>query len=311
MKYFDPSTSSLRLILEIISTGKLTTAASRLGMSQSAASHALKVFESQVGAALFLRKSEGLHLSETGQRLLPRIEQVVSHLDAIHKEVSGLSELKTGNLRVAAVPSILGTILPPILREYANRYPGVELTVFEGTDDEVRTWILSGVAHVGFAGLPLDGVPGEEVARDEWLALVPVRAFPGRSSITLRELGRQKFLMSGGGCEGHIHRLFASARVKIPDYLTVKQLPTIQAMVAEELGVSLTPALSIRSTHPGSRTLPLKPRQFRQIGLLRPTAGAFTPALEAWMALTRSWFQKSGLQDRVEAHAPKRVKSST
>jgi DNA-binding transcriptional LysR family regulator len=288
MSNFEPSIPALRLIVEIVQTGKLTAAASRLHLSQSGASHELKTLESQLGAPLFIREWEGLRLSQAGQRLLPHIEQVLADLDAIPAALGGLSELKSGHLRVAAVPSLLATILPPLLREYGSRYPGIELSVFEGTDDEVRTWILTGMAHVGFAALPVEGVSSEEVARDEWLALVPEHLFPKRSSISLRELARHKFLMSGGGCETHIQRIFASARVKIPDPLTVKQLPTIQAMVAEQLGVSLVPSLSITNARPGSRTLSLKPRQFRRIGMLRSTAGACTPALEAWVSLTAS-----------------------
>jgi DNA-binding transcriptional LysR family regulator len=288
MKKFEPSIPAMRLVLEIVKMGKLTTAASRLRISQSGASHALKVLESQVGATIFVRNREGLHLSEAGRRLLPYIEQALTDLDAIHAEAAGLSQLKSGDLRVAAVPSLLATMLPPLLKNYGIRFPGIDLSIFEGTDDEVRTWVLSGLAHVGFAALPVEGVCGEKIAQDEWLALVPRDMFPGESGITLRELVRHRFLMSGGGCETHIQRLFAVAHLEIPSHLTVKQLPTIQAMVAEKLGVSLVPSLSVKNQHRGSRTLFLKPRRFRQIGMLRATDGPSTPALEAWVALTRS-----------------------
>jgi DNA-binding transcriptional LysR family regulator len=287
MSKFEPSIPAMRLVLEIVKTGKLTTAASCLQISQSGASHALRVLESHVGATLFVRHREGLHLSETGQRLLPHMEQALANLDSIRAEAASLSQLKTGNLRVAAVPSLLATILPLILREYGTRFPGIELSTFEGTDDEVREWILSGMAHVGFAALPVEGVAGDEVAQDEWMALIPSDMHPGKSSISLRELASHNFLMSGGGCETHIQRIFSAAGIRIPHYLAVKQLPTIQAMVAAELGVSLVPSLSIGNMQRGSRALCLKPRLFRQIGMLRATAGASTPALEAWVKLTR------------------------
>jgi DNA-binding transcriptional LysR family regulator len=292
MNHFEPSVSAFRLVLKIVQTGKLTTAASQLHMSQSGASHALRILESQLGAELFVREWEGLHLSEAGQRLLPHIESVLNNLEAIRSEAAGLSEFKSGNLRVAAVPSLLATILPPILRQYTVRFPGVVLSVFEGTDDEVRTWVVSGIAHLGFAALPVDGVAAEEIARDEWLALVPAKEFTGKSSITLRELARRKFLMSGGGCERHIQRIFSSAGIDITDRLMVKQLPTIQAMVAQNLGVSLVPSLSVSKPR-GCRTLVLKPRLFRRIGMLRSTTSVSTPALEAWISLTRTKLKQS------------------
>jgi DNA-binding transcriptional LysR family regulator len=294
MNHFEPSISSFRLVLKIVQTGQLTAAASQLYMSQSGASHALRVLESQVGTELFLREWEGLRLSEAGQRLLPYIEGVLDNLEAIRAEVAGLAKLETGNLRVAAVPSLLASILPPVLREYGVRFPGVELSVFEGTDDEVRMWVLSGMAHVGFAALPVEGVAAEEIAQDEWLALVPADKFPEKASITLRELVKYKFLMSGGGCEQHIQRIFSSARIRIAEHLMVKQLPTIQAMVAADLGVSLVPSLSLGDLR-GCRTLVLKPRLFRRIGMLRSSASASTPALEAWMSLTKANLKQSAI----------------
>jgi DNA-binding transcriptional LysR family regulator len=287
MKKFEPSIPAMRLVLAIVKAGKLTTAASRLRISQSGASHALRALEAQVGATLFIRDSQGLHLSEAGQRLLPYMEQALADLDAMRAAAAGLSQLKTGNLRVAAVPSLLASILPPMLKEYGDRFPGIDLSVFEGTDDEVRTWVASGLAHVGFSALPVEGLAAEEIARDEWLALIPVDLFPDESGITLRQLAQHKFLMSGGGCELHIQRIFAAAHIALPDPLTVKQLPTIQAMVADKLGVSLVPSLSVMNTHRGSRALHLKPRLFRRIGMLRATGSISTPALEAWLSLAR------------------------
>ncbi len=287
MKYFEPSVSSLRLVTTILQLGKLTSAADELHMSQSAASHALKSLESQLGSPLFRREREGLRLTEAGQRLCPLIEAALSSLERIRIEAARLPALETGNLRIAAVASLLGTILPPILREYSNRYPGVELSIFEGTDDEVLAWIRSGVAHIGFAALPVDGVESEEIARDEWLALIPKKAFPAKNSMTLRELARHKFLMSGGGCERHILRIFSSAGIGIAEPMMVKQMPTIHAMVAEELGVSLIPRLSSVGGW-ASRTLPLKPRLFRHIGMIRSTGYVPIPATEAWLSLVRT-----------------------
>jgi DNA-binding transcriptional LysR family regulator len=283
---FDPSISAPRLVQKIVQTGKLTTAAEQLNISQSGASHSLRILESQFGSAIFVRVREGLRMSEAGQRLIPYIEVVLGNLDAVHAELASLSRLKTGSLRVAAVPSLLGSILPPVLREYSTSFPGIELSIFEGTDDEVSNWVLIGIAHVGFAALPAASVLAEEIARDEWLALVPERRALKKSSIALQELLRHRFLMSGGGCETHIQRLFSIQGLNIPNHVMVKQLCTIQAMVARDLGVSLVPSLSIKDVQ-GVAAIPLKPPRFRSIGMLYASASVSNPALQTWMNLAR------------------------
>src|ERR1051326_1998588 len=95
MSDIEPSLAALRLVQKIVKTGKLTTAAAQLHISQSAASHALKILETQVGTALFVRERWGLRLSEAGQRLLPHIEGVFAHLAEIRAEVARLAKLDT------------------------------------------------------------------------------------------------------------------------------------------------------------------------------------------------------------------------
>jgi DNA-binding transcriptional LysR family regulator len=261
-------------------------------MSQSGASHALKGLECQVGSPLFIREREGLRLTQTGQRLLPYLEAALSNLDAAHAEIADLGALRSGALRVAAVPSLLATVLPPLLREYSIQFPGIELSIFEGTDDEVRSWVINGLAHVGFAALPVDGVCSEEIAQDEWLALLPEQVAGSASNISLKQLARHKFLLSGGGCEAHILRLFAIANITIGENFLIKQLPTIQAMVAQNLGVSLVPSLSVKELR-GCRGIPLKPRAFRRIGMLSSSVSVSTPAIDTWRKLVRD---RIGLQ---------------
>lgn len=288
MKKIEPSLQSLKLFSLVAQTGKLTRAARQLHISQSGASHALGMLESNLGVSLFNRDREGLVLSDIGRRLLPLVHDLLSSLEAIREEVSAVEGLQSGILRIAAVPSLAATILPPLIRKFTEHYPGIETCLFEGTDEEVREWLLSGVVHAGFAALPVAGVEEEEIGKDEWLAMVPEKEFAHQTEITLRALSRHPFLMSGGGCESHIRQLFAQAGVEVPSHSIVKQLATIEAMVGERLGVSLVPSLSLRLPAKGVRALPLSPRRFRKIGLLRSKTSPSTPALEAWLTLTRN-----------------------
>src|SRR5260370_31977832 len=63
--------------------------------------------------------------------------------------------------------------------------------------------------------------------------------------------------------------------------------PTIQAMVAQSLGVSLVPSLSVKNLR-GCRAIPLKPRAFRRIGMLSSCVLVSTSAIDMWRKLVRS-----------------------
>jgi DNA-binding transcriptional LysR family regulator len=238
-----------------------------------------------LGAPLVVRSARGLQLSELGSRLLPHVQQALAAVDAMRDELGGFAGLSNGSLRISAVPSIAGTILPKLIREFNARYPGIEVSLFEGTDIEVAEWVRNRVAQVGFAALPIAGLNSKEIARDEWLAVVPAADAAGQDRITLKALARRRFILSGGGCEVHIARLFEEAGVEPVAHLSVKELTTIHAMVAEGLGVSILPELAVRKQSRGIRTLKLSPRRFRRIGLLQPNSASATPSVQAWLAL--------------------------
>jgi DNA-binding transcriptional LysR family regulator len=97
-----------------------------------------------------------------------------------------------------------------------------------------------------------------------------------------------EFLLSGGGCEDHIYRLFEEAQVPLPNRLLVRQMDTLQAMVAEGLGVSLVPSLTLVRKPRSIRAIRLVPRQYRTIGVLLATDAVPSPALSRWLDLVRT-----------------------
>jgi DNA-binding transcriptional LysR family regulator len=153
----------------------------------------------------------------------------------------------------------------------------------------VAEWVLTRVAQAGFAALPVKGLATEELTRDEWMAVLP----PGdrAARITLASLAKRKFLLSGGGCEAHISRLFNDASLDLPQSrLMIKQMATIEAMVSEDLGVSLAPATALAASKQ-VRLVPLSPRRFRSIGLLLPPERSRSHLVDAWVEVVRAHFR--------------------
>jgi DNA-binding transcriptional LysR family regulator len=291
MKYFEPSLKQLRLLLSISEHKGLVRAARRMKLSQSAASHALATLEKNVGVALVTRDRGMLQLTETGKRLLPHVRQICASITSIRTEISGLSGLQTGSLRLAAVPSLASTILPPLMGEFSSRFPGVEISLFEGTDPEVVEWVRTHAADVGYSTLPVPGVVNsQDLSHDEWVALLPAR-FRQRRGVTLKFLSQQRFLMPGGGCEPYVCDLFRSANVDLQTAVSVKEMSTIHAMVAQRLGVSILPSLAVQKVYRGVRAVPLSPRQPRSFGQLLARDAVFGPALKAWSTIVHNAFQ--------------------
>jgi DNA-binding transcriptional LysR family regulator len=276
-------------LLHVIGQGSgLVQAAEKIGMSQSAASHAIAALERSFGVQLFTRNAERLRLSRIGEQILPYVRQILGSLDAIAEEIVAESGVQTGWLRIAVVPSVASSIIPPLLREFTKLYPGIDVSLLEGTDHEVAEWVRQKISHCGFAALPVSMVNTEPVGKDEWMAIVPANQLEGQKQIKLERLSEQRFLLSGGGCEDHIYRLFDEARIQLPNHLLVRQMDTLQAMVAEGLGVSLVPSLTLTRKPKKIRALRLLPRRYRTIGILLASDTVPSPALSRWLDLVRA-----------------------
>jgi DNA-binding transcriptional LysR family regulator len=287
MQRLEPPIRTLRLLQVIAEGHGLVQAAARIGMSQSAASHAIAALERSFGVQLFARNSGQLRLSRIGEQILPYVRQILGSVDAITEEIVSEFGLQTGTLRIAVVPSIGSSVIPALLREFAKLYPRIDVSLLEGTDHEVAEWVQQKMGHCGFAALPVATVNTEPIGKDEWMAIVPANRFEVPNQIKLERLARHRFLLSGGGCEDHIFRLFDQAEVPLPNHLLVRQMDTLQAMVAEELGVSLVPSLTLIRKPRNIRAVRLVPRQYRTIGILLPTEVVPSPALSRWLDLVR------------------------
>jgi DNA-binding transcriptional LysR family regulator len=288
MQRLEPPIRSLRLLQVIAEDHGLVQAAQKIGMSQSAASHAIAALEHSFGVRLFARNSGHLRLSRIGEQILPYVRQILASLDAIAEEIVSESGAQTGTLRIAVVPSIGSSIIPGLLREFAKLYPGIDVSLLEGTDHEVAEWVRQKMSHCGFAALPVAMVNTEPIGKDEWMAILPANRSEGPSQIKLERLAAQRFLLSGGGCEDHIYRLFEEAQVPLPNHLLVRQMDTLQAMVAEGLGVSLVPSLTLIRKPRNIRAVRLLPRRYRTIGILLATDAVPSPALSRWLDFVRT-----------------------
>jgi DNA-binding transcriptional LysR family regulator len=288
MQRLEPPIRTLRLLQVIAEGHGLVQAADKIGMSQSAASHAIAALERSFGVQLFARNSGQLRLSRIGEQILPYVRQILGSLDAITEELISESGLQTGTLRIAIVPSIGSSVIPALLREFAKLYPGIDVSLLEGTDHEVAEWVRQKMSHCGFAALPVAMVNTEPIGKDEWMAIVPANRFEVPNQIKLERLARHRFLLSGGGCEDHIYRLFEEAQVPLSNHLLVRQMDTLQAMVAEGLGVSLVPSLTLIRKPRNIRAIRLVPRQYRTVGILLPTDAVPSLALSRWLDLVRT-----------------------
>jgi len=103
--------------------------------------------------------------------------------------------------------------------------------------------------------------------------------------VTLAALAEEPFVLGGAGCDALALEAFAVAGLAPRVAYEVGDVPTMLALVAEGLGVTLVPALSIAGGVPGVVARPLDPPFPRRLALAVRDLEAATPAARAVLAL--------------------------
>jgi DNA-binding transcriptional LysR family regulator len=139
-------------------------AAAELGVTPSAISQAVRALEARVGAALFIRTTRSVGLTEAGERFLSRAKPAFEELVAASEAARELGQRPAGLLRLAAPRAVVPILLEPLIASFCELNPEVEVEIAASPD-------LVDIAAEGFdAGVRL----GQFIAAD----MVAVRLTP-------------------------------------------------------------------------------------------------------------------------------------
>lgn len=141
-----------------------TRAAARLGVSQSAISHALSRLEKRLGVRLLTRSTRSVSPTEAGERLLATVEPRFLEVDAALEQVTEFRDKPAGSIRLSAGEHAVNAVLWPRLQRFAQEYPDIKLEIV------AENGFVDIVAQRYDAGVRL----GEQLAKD----MVAVRIGP-------------------------------------------------------------------------------------------------------------------------------------
>lgn len=138
----------LRTLSALHSSGSLVRAAQLLNLTQSALSHQIKLMEDRYGGPLFERKSIPIAFTATGARLLALAETVLPAVEQAERDVARLSQGDQGQLRVALECHTCFDWLMPVMDEFRQRWPEVEIDLVSGFHSDPVELLRSGQADL-------------------------------------------------------------------------------------------------------------------------------------------------------------------
>lgn len=292
--------AQLRLFILVADHGGFTGAAAAAGVGQSAVSHAIKGLEQDWNVSLFDRQGGRVTLTEIGHILLPRAREMLGLSETIGQEIAAYRGLSQGHLRIGSFgPTSSILLLPTILQAFRRRYPRIDVTVDEGTDEEVIDWVLGRRVDVGFVVLPDDRFDTVALLEDQFIAVLPAsHRLANRDGVALAELKDDPFIMTHAGSGAVINAVFRRRgfQPRIQHYFS--QVVTILDMVQRGEGVSVIAQLALTDVlakaYPGIVAKPLKPQAKRSVGLAVRNQPQAPPAVRAFIDIARPLFRRTG-----------------
>src|SRR4051812_3119595 len=136
----------LSAFLAVAEERSFTKAARRLGVSQSALSHAIRGLEEEIGVRLLARTTRSVAPTEAGDELLRALRPALSDVRAALGKLAGMRGRPAGRVRLIVSPLAASSVLGPKLGQFARTYPDVVLDV---TTEESRVDLVAGGYDAG------------------------------------------------------------------------------------------------------------------------------------------------------------------
>ncbi|HYC49144.1 MAG TPA: LysR substrate-binding domain-containing protein [Burkholderiales bacterium] len=288
----------LRAVVEIVKHGyNVSRAAEALDAPQPAVSRQLRELERELGVDIFLRARQRLRgLTGPGVQIVEVARRILADTRTLAEIARDFQAEESGTLTIATTHTQALYALPPIVRAFAARHPGVEVMIRQGSPQEIVELVRTGGADVCI---------GSESPRDAGgVALFPCYAMQRiviaprdhpltRSrSVTLETLARYPIITYDSPFIGRskLVRTFAALGLKPKIVLSAADTDVIKAYVEQGLGIAIVASLAFD---------PARDRQLRAID----ASHLFEPNT-IYLGVRRNDYLRNFVFDFIQMFAP-------
>ena len=295
--------ASLKALLAVASTASEAKAAVALGISQPAVHRSLRALEHLAGGVVFQRSVRGTRLTDAGEALLLHVKLAYGEARAIDSEIAAWRGEIRGRVVIGALPLSVSLLLPRAVDEVLRAHPDIEITVVDGTYDNLMRQLRAADIDLVIGALR-DAPPGvrQEVLTEEPLAVIVRVGHPclRRRGLTLADLRAWDWVLPlpGTPASEALRRVFAAAGTEPPrDALQASSAVFTRAIVACTDRLALTShGQALEDERGGAlRRLPVAlPLTTRAVGVAVRESGEPSPDLRVVLEALRRAALKLG-----------------
>ncbi|MCG8548594.1 MAG: LysR substrate-binding domain-containing protein [Alphaproteobacteria bacterium] len=233
--------SQLRAFHFVAQEGSFTRAAAVLNVTQPTVSMQVKELEARYQTKLFNRRGQRVELTEMGDGLFGITCQIFDLERQAEEFMSASRALEAGQLKVGTDSPIH---MAPVIAAFAQRYPGISLSLATGSAGTTLEDLLDYRTDVALvaASFDEDRVESRPFSKDRIVAVIPAdHPLSSRSDIRVaRLLDEQLVLRERGSATRQIFETAISDLGKaLPDFMEIGSREGVQEAIAAGLGVGV------------------------------------------------------------------------
>ncbi|MBQ3511949.1 MAG: LysR family transcriptional regulator [Bacilli bacterium] len=208
-------------------------------MSQSAISKSIKKLEDELGTQLFVRKKNGVDLTEKGEELLFFVEQSFNSLVTAERRMLETNNLDRGKISIG-MPSNIGSFyLFDHIIKFHNDYPNIEVTIITGSTTKLLSLLES--HEVDFI---IDTPPFKNLDKNKTLIKLDTVNYcfiskEKRNITSVKELEKEQLILPIPKTENRnkLDLVFKEKNTEVQNVLNIHTTEMIIAAVKRNLGI--------------------------------------------------------------------------
>ncbi|MFO1109138.1 MAG: LysR family transcriptional regulator [Bradyrhizobium sp.] len=285
----------LELLLALAKERHFGRAAEACGVTQPTMSTSLKQLEEQLGVMLVQRGSRFQGFTPEGERTLDWARRIVGDARAMRQEIKSLKQKLSGELKIAAIPTVLG-MMAQLTTPFRARHPDVRFQIRSCTSSDVLGLLGNLEVDAGLSYIenePIGDMRTIPLYNESYRLLTARDAmFGDREQVTWKEVGQVPLCLLTPDMQNRriIDRALSSAGVEVTPTLTSNSLLVLYTHVKTGRWASVMPAKLAETLGLADavRSIPIvDPEVTYSIGLVIPKRDPMTPLLAALVQTAR------------------------
>ena len=292
----------LELLLALAQERHFGRAAEACGVTQPTMSTSIKQLEEILGVMLVQRGSRFQGFTPEGERVLDWARRIVGDVRAMRQEINGLKYKLSGEIRIAAIPTVLGMVAS-LTTPFRARHPDVRFRIQSCTSADVLGLLENLEVDAGLTYIenePIGNVRTIPLYNESYrLLTAPDGMFGDRDEVTWQEVGQVPLCLLTPDMQNRriIDNLLRSAGAEPSPTLESNSMIVLFAHVRTGHWASVMPAklaetLGLTDTIRAIRIV--EPEAVHTIGLVVPAREPMTPLNAALVAEARRFAAAQG-----------------